>query len=152
MLQRVRNKKGFTLIELMIVVAIVGILAAIAIPAYIDYTIRARISEVAAGYDALGTALSEYHASNGFFPRSTYPLASLASLPNTYGTYGWQAGGLGVTSDDTTYIITLGSNQSIASAVDGCTLTMNLLYTASTGYAKTWGTTNALGTRFIPRD
>jgi type IV pilus assembly protein PilA len=150
MFKRMKNKKGFTLIELMIVVAIVGILAAIAIPAYIDYTIRARISEVAAGYDALGTALSEYHASNGFFPGAGYGLPNIASLPSTYGNYTWAAGGLGATIDDTTYTISLGTNKTIASAVDNCTLTMRLLYTAATGYSKTWGGT--VHQRFYPRD
>ena len=60
-----RIQKGFTLIELMIVVAIVGILAAIALPAYQDYTIRARVSEAAAAAGACKTAVAEYVASNG---------------------------------------------------------------------------------------
>lgn len=52
-------QKGFTLIELMIVVAIIGILAAVALPAYQDYTVRSKMSEVMLQADALGGALAE---------------------------------------------------------------------------------------------
>ena len=60
-----RLQHGFTLIELMIVVAIVGILAAIALPAYQDYTIRAKVSEALAAMDACKTAVAEYAATQG---------------------------------------------------------------------------------------
>lgn len=59
------TQKGFTLIELMIVVAIIGILAAIAIPAYQDYTIRAKVSEVMGLASAAKTGLYEDYSSDG---------------------------------------------------------------------------------------
>ena len=62
------RQQGFTLIELMIVIAIVGILAAIALPAYQDYTIRARMTEVLATAAEAKTSLAEYVASTGRMP------------------------------------------------------------------------------------
>src|SRR5947208_228315 len=59
-----RLKKGFTLIELMIVVAIIGILAAVALPAYQDYTVRAKVSELVVAASSFKTAISEFAESN----------------------------------------------------------------------------------------
>lgn len=58
-------QKGFTLIELMIVVAIIGILAAVAIPAYQDYTVRAKISELIVAGSSAKSAISEGFQTNG---------------------------------------------------------------------------------------
>jgi type IV pilus assembly protein PilA len=63
-----RMQQGFTLIELMIVVAIIGILAAVALPAYQDYTVRAKMSEVLLAMSACRTSITEVYQSGGTPP------------------------------------------------------------------------------------
>ena len=77
-------QRGFTLIELMIVVAIIGILAAIAIPAYQDYTVRSQVTEGMNLASAVETGVAEYFANTGSFPRPCRWPASPASPSGKY--------------------------------------------------------------------
>ncbi len=81
-----KKQQGFTLIELMIVVAIIGILAAIAIPAYQDYTIRAQVSEGLSLAGGAKAAVSEFTMDTGRFPsdNDTAGLSAAASIQGKY--------------------------------------------------------------------
>ncbi|EMS2537509.1 pilin [Neisseria gonorrhoeae] len=79
-------QKGFTLIELMIVIAIVGILAAVALPAYQDYTARAQVSEAILLAEGQKSAVTEYYPNNGKWPADN-GAAGVASSSSIKGKY-----------------------------------------------------------------
>ena len=88
MLKQARHtaQQGFTLIELMIVVAIIGILAAIAIPAYQDYTIRAQVSEGLSLASGAKSSISEYYQHHGGWPtgNSTAGISASTDIVGNY--------------------------------------------------------------------
>ncbi|ENX0336263.1 prepilin-type N-terminal cleavage/methylation domain-containing protein [Neisseria gonorrhoeae] len=79
-------QKGFTLIELMIVIAIVGILAAVALPAYQDYTARAQVSEAILLAEGQKSAVTEYYLNHGEWPENNTS-AGVASATDIKGKY-----------------------------------------------------------------
>ncbi|EMS2171557.1 pilin, partial [Neisseria gonorrhoeae] len=79
-------QKGFTLIELMIVIAIVGILAAVALPAYQDYTARAQVSEAILLAEGQKSAVTEYYLNHGEWPANN-GAAGVASPSDIKGKY-----------------------------------------------------------------
>jgi type IV pilus assembly protein PilA len=116
-----KNQKGFTLIELMIVVAIIAILAAIAISQYQDYVIRSQVSEGSSLADGVKTAVGEYVNNRGVFPPTNVSagLAVPASINGTYVSQVDAAGG--------PIIATYANNgtQKANDQIDGLTLTFS---------------------------
>ena len=72
-------QQGFTLIELMIVVAIIGILAAVAIPSYQDYTAREQVTEAVSLTSAFKTGLAEFYADSGTYPSNLTAIGTTTS-------------------------------------------------------------------------
>ncbi|MBH2457142.1 pilin [Neisseria meningitidis] len=80
-------QKGFTLIELMIVIAIVGILAAVALPAYQDYTARAQVSEAILLAEGQKSAVTEYYLNHGTWPSNNSDAGVASTATDIKGKY-----------------------------------------------------------------
>ena len=126
-------QKGFTLIELMIVVAIIGILAAIAIPAYQDYTIRAQVTEGLSLAAAAKAAVSETYTNTGVAPANRAAAGMSATLTDTSGNY---VKSLDVTAGVITIVYSKATPQRANAAIDG--LTLKLIPYLSTDSSVIW--------------
>ena len=126
---KAQMQKGFTLIELMIVVAIIGILAAVALPAYQDYTNRAKMTEVLSFAASGKTAVAEYYQSEGELPTDNEAagMAAAADIKSKYvksvtvadGVITTVIQGTGVTGLDTGTVILTPQNSSEEAIADG---------------------------------
>lgn len=111
------NQQGFTLIELMIVVAIIGILAAVAIPAYTDYTVRSQVTEGLTLTKEVKVAVGEFRADRGRLP-TTHASASLPLATSITGSYVEQV------AWDGTGGITITYGNKVNAVIDQATITM----------------------------
>lgn len=134
-----RSEKGFTLIELMIVVTIVGVLAAIAIPAYLDYTKRTRMTEVLTAMDAIAQGVSEYYSSMAYFPDDSYGSNNLAQFSELYANIDIANAS---SSAEILIIAAFKDNLDLTKTDPSYgNLVMRVTYDGTTGYRKTWDLT-----------
>lgn len=128
-----KKQQGFTLIELMIVIAIIGILAAVALPAYQDYTVRAKASELILAASSAKNSISEYIITNATLPASTFTVQNNTS--NMVDSVSWNGSEIVITGNATNL---------------GATVIITMTPSATASGGVEWVCSPTEGTRFMP--
>ena len=144
-----KSVKGFTLIELMIVIAIIGILAAIAISLYQDYNPKAQMSEALEISDGLKTRVTEVYWQYGSCPlNGTNGIAAATDINGKYVASVTTAGTGSATGGCT--IQALMNSSGVATGIQGATLTLTMSTTATAG-SYTWACTSSALQKYVPK-
>ncbi len=125
-MKKLSNQKGFTLIELMIVVAIIGILAAVAIPQYQNFTKKSKASEAKVVLDGIITAEAAYFAENDNFTHNLSDLGNPQGSPQYY-RYGFSG------SPNSTAVTVVATPSNTAGVPAGLASTWTIIYNGRTG-------------------
>jgi type IV pilus assembly protein PilA len=147
MLSRMRSRKGFTLIELMVVVAIIGILAAIAIPMYRTQQIKSKMTEGTRAVSTVSSAIGDYYQDESTWPSAC---ATVGAIDNT----------LGVGVSTARYISAMQTTnsgaiqvtyQNVGGGVDGNSLVMTPAIGANGAISWTWSGVG-MAQKYIPKE
>ena len=134
----------------MMVVTMVAFLAAIAIPAYLDYGKKAKLSETLNAIDAVAQSVCEYHAGFGVFPTPAYAVNNLAGFRQQYVTITLENGTAADGLMNIVATFTASLDLTAAAGTEG-ELRLNLNYDAAQGYLKTWDSGSSIDGKYVPR-
>ena len=147
MLKQPKSKKRFSLTELIIVAANIGLLAALAIPSYSDYAAKARLTEVLVALNDIAAKAIEYHKISGEFPNKMGLFVDSHKknkLLTKYGTISAQKH----KCDATQGVYGITKLRRISEVVNECKVFVTIVYDSRSGYQKSWDVD--LASRYVP--